>query len=384
MALMDLFRPKWMHSDSRVRRAAVERLTEQAILDAIARSDESWELRQAAVEKLSRLGTLEHIAENDRHAKVRMAALRRLSDQTILAEIAKTDSDADVRQAASEHLAAVLRDVAMSPSSRVSWIAREAAINKLSDQAILAEVVEYYEVGGQGARDDYKGISWRLLDAARKRMAEMRVAVVADQAALAEIAKTDSERDGCAALERITDQSVLADVARNARTLKVQAAAVERITNQTLLADIAGQARNSDTRANAAAKLSDQETLIAIAMTDPEPVVRAKAVRRLANVDVITELATTDHAAWVRQEAVMRVTDQALLTEIARNQEEEPRVRSAAIARLFDEALLAAIAESDSCVVTTKHYERDYDGYYVETEFPLRAAAKKRLAELRR
>ena len=39
MPIADLFRPRWRHSDWKVRRAAVKDLTDQAVLAGIAKTD---------------------------------------------------------------------------------------------------------------------------------------------------------------------------------------------------------------------------------------------------------------------------------------------------------------------------------------------------------
>jgi hypothetical protein len=53
MNFLDLFRPKWKHSQPRVRRAAVEKLTDQALLGEIAKTDSDRDVRMAAVKELT-------------------------------------------------------------------------------------------------------------------------------------------------------------------------------------------------------------------------------------------------------------------------------------------------------------------------------------------
>ena len=80
---MNVFRPKWKHSDWRVRLAAVQKLTDQPLLADIAKN---------AVEQI-----------------VRTTAALKLTDQAVLAEIAKNDFDPLVRAAAAERLRALGR-----------------------------------------------------------------------------------------------------------------------------------------------------------------------------------------------------------------------------------------------------------------------------------
>lgn len=53
MSLFDLFKPKWRHSDSNVRRTAVEKLNDQTLLATVARTDRSPGTRKVALKKLT-------------------------------------------------------------------------------------------------------------------------------------------------------------------------------------------------------------------------------------------------------------------------------------------------------------------------------------------
>jgi hypothetical protein len=46
MAFIDLFRPKWKHSNWQVRETAVKKLTDQAVLDEVAKNDSYWVVRK--------------------------------------------------------------------------------------------------------------------------------------------------------------------------------------------------------------------------------------------------------------------------------------------------------------------------------------------------
>jgi len=53
MAILDLFRPKWKHSNWAVRIKAVEKIKDQELLINIAKSDENIQVRKAAIKKVS-------------------------------------------------------------------------------------------------------------------------------------------------------------------------------------------------------------------------------------------------------------------------------------------------------------------------------------------
>jgi septal ring-binding cell division protein DamX len=97
-----------------VSRAAVEKLTDQAVLAKIAVGEKDADVRRAAVEKLTDQALLAKIAVEDMAASVRHAAVEKLTDQALLAKIAVEDMAASVRHAALEKLS----DQAVKPSDQ--------------------------------------------------------------------------------------------------------------------------------------------------------------------------------------------------------------------------------------------------------------------------
>ena len=67
--------------------------------------------------------------------------------------------------------------------------------------------------------------------------------------------RTTSNPKGIAAVQQLTDQSVLAKVALQADRLAVRQAAVEKLTDPALLAKIANEAKDSETRTQAQIRL---------------------------------------------------------------------------------------------------------------------------------
>src|ERR1035441_4504840 len=100
MEFMDLFRPKWRHSEANVRLAAVRMLTDQNILAQVAKTADFDDVRIAAVEELNDESVLTEFAGADRNWDVRLAAVRKLTDQGSLAIVAKFQSAVHVSLAA--------------------------------------------------------------------------------------------------------------------------------------------------------------------------------------------------------------------------------------------------------------------------------------------
>jgi tetratricopeptide (TPR) repeat protein len=144
MGLTDFFRPKWKHSNKLVRQAVVEKVTDQAILAQVARTDAEPAVRSIAVRNLTDQAVLAQIARTDDSPLVRrdaVQAAQTVADPAFFAGIAKNDKHEDVREAALKKVSdqALLAEIARSDrSQRV----RLSAVSGLTDQRALAELVE--------------------------------------------------------------------------------------------------------------------------------------------------------------------------------------------------------------------------------------------------
>jgi len=148
-----------------------------------------------------------------------------------------------------------------------------------------------------------------------------------DQAVLADLAKNDAEyyvRWG--AVKKITDQAVLTDVAENDKNCYVLLAVAEKLTDQTLAQKVyADLASNyvDDVRLRAAEKLTDQtlaqKVYAYLAKNSADDDVRLKAAGKLTD-QTLAQKAYADLAKKaaddVRLEAAGKLTDQTLAQEI--------------------------------------------------------------------
>jgi len=94
--------PSW-----RARRAAIDRLTDAALLADVGKNAGGWSIRKAAVAKLDpRLyqALFAELAKNDDHLVVRLAVVERMTDPLLLTDVAKYAKDPAVREAAKKRL----------------------------------------------------------------------------------------------------------------------------------------------------------------------------------------------------------------------------------------------------------------------------------------
>src|SRR5258705_3963972 len=146
MGIADLFRPKYRHSDVRVRTEAVKALT----------SDDA--------------ATLIQIARTDRDIGVRRIAIGKIDEADVLADIAAGESERSRRDLAGERAASLWASLACSDDAEGAGAALGGII-KLGDQDALVDVAVK-----------------AALPAIRKRaFGELR-----DARALADVAKSDA------------------------------------------------------------------------------------------------------------------------------------------------------------------------------------------------
>ena len=147
----------------------VKQLNDQALLEDIARNDETRTVRYAAVSQLEDQTLLTEFAWVDKDDWIRSAAVRKLNDQALLTEFAKNDKSEEVRWTAAAKLddQALRMDIAQKDSSVQ---VRMMAIAGLKDKTLLAEV----------AKDEGNNILIR----------HMAIRELSDPALLAEIAKS--------------------------------------------------------------------------------------------------------------------------------------------------------------------------------------------------
>jgi hypothetical protein len=137
-----LFKPRWEHSDPRVRRKAFESgdAPAQAVLEA-ARSDTDPEVRRCAVQRLADLDLLAELAGSDASAAIREAADRR--QRTLLAGPQQDGPPLEAR----------LQAIRRAPSPALcAFLAREAEVAEIRSAA-LAQVQDI-EVLCAAAVDD--------------------------------------------------------------------------------------------------------------------------------------------------------------------------------------------------------------------------------------
>ena len=213
MDLLERLRPRWRHADPVIRTAAV---------------------REMGPDDRERLAA---IARDDADAGVRRAAVKRLDDPAVLDAVATADSDESVRHLASERARELRGAIACSERPLAEC---ETALAQLTDDASLTavaaraahEAIRRAALGRIGTDRALRDVVRTAADASLGRAALDRIQ---DPAQLRAVAVSDCPPDlALLALERITDPGILLAVAESTTATK----SVRRRARALLPADV--------------------------------------------------------------------------------------------------------------------------------------------------
>ncbi|MEO6776112.1 MAG: DUF349 domain-containing protein [Kofleriaceae bacterium] len=248
MGIADLFRPKYRHSDVRVRAEAVRALTHD----------------DAAI--------LVQVARTDRDIGVRRLAIGKIHEAAVLADIAAGETERSLRDFAGERAAELWQDTASGDDAEAAGAALTGII-KLGDQHPLVEVAAH-----------------ATLPAIRKRaFGELR-----DPRALAELAKGDAPQElRLAAVARIDDGDVLRALAIDTTQKEVGLAAVDKLDDIDRLENVAHKAKNKAIRQRArkiATEMAEAERKkLAPVVSDEVKRLRAERVQLIREVENVAD-----------------------------------------------------------------------------------------------
>ncbi len=207
MGFLDLFKPKWRHSDAQVRAEAVKQLAgdDAALLKKIVEGDPDVRVRRIALKKIDDWALLGELAENDPDEGLRKDAGDKAAELLVARAIADDEAKANealARLKIARGLAEVARRASL-PS------VRQAALEKLDDAKSLAEVA-------------------RRAEDAQIRLAA--VARVSEVSVLRDVAIHDAVKEvALAAVARVDEREALELINKKCKSKAVKAAAREKI-----------------------------------------------------------------------------------------------------------------------------------------------------------
>ncbi|MBI4508889.1 MAG: DUF349 domain-containing protein [Deltaproteobacteria bacterium] len=211
MGFFDLFRPKWRHSDAKVRSEAVRELGHDQvdILIQIAKRDEDARIRKIAIKKLEDPSVLREIAADDPDEGLRRVAEEKASELLVTQALSQREDAAAIRALG---LVVNQRDLGTIARQAASPVVRQAALARIQDERILVDVAH---------RADH--MEERIAAVGRIRDVELLRDIV-----LAE----EHKPVALAALSKLSDPRALEAVAKNAKNKAARSAAREKLPRE--------------------------------------------------------------------------------------------------------------------------------------------------------
>lgn len=208
MGLLDLFRPKWKHSDAAVRLEAVKSLISED------------------------LPILTQVLRHDRDVRVRRAALKKVQDAELLSELADKDPDEGLRRDAADKAGELWLEAVLDPEDET--LATQAVERLIGQRALIEAAVRAKFPGvRQAALASLKDDRGRAEVARRSDDVALRsgaAAAIKDDEALRDLICSDGNRELLLSqLERVRDAATLEYIVRRAKVKAVAKAARERL-----------------------------------------------------------------------------------------------------------------------------------------------------------
>ena len=211
-----------------------------------------------------------------------------------------------------------------------------------SDSIELSENEQKVDSGCQSVLE-----KWALKNP-NDKIRELSVINLTNQDVIADIAKNDKNKEvRIAAVTLLSSQELLANIAINDREVDVRIAATEKLTDQNVLTSIAKDfGEKDDVREAALEKLTDQNVIAEIAKKDYDKCVRNAATKMLNDQEALGIIAMNDKFYSIQSSAIKRITDQAILANIAKNAKDW-EVRLASVKKITDKNILSDIIKND-------------------------------------
>lgn len=190
------------------------------------------------------------------------------------------------------------RDILVILSKDGSWAVRQAAAEKIPDQKVLAVILRKEESEKVCKSVIHKIIDDSLLkdlaDNARlyhvRETAREKLGLENNTSALIDTATNSKDNNKRKASLVKLPESELQNVFRNSREYELRTMILELLNDQSALSEIARKESDSRLRKSAAGKLTDQKTLASIAIKDEDSEVRSTAKKKITDTAILTSV----------------------------------------------------------------------------------------------
>lgn len=290
---------------------------------------------------------ISEIAKNDKQSDVRMTAIKRITDQKIIIDIARNDNNFYVRNFA----LGCIFDTTLLPEIAKS------AIEEVTDQYDLIRIAEhpnwnvYSRIAAINKITDDKVLAEIAKEADNNKVRKSAINKISDQLILKELANYDKNsyiREE--SVKMITDQNILIELIKDAEFTNTKETALSKIEDHNVLVDIAKNYKDIQIRRAAIWKITDQNVLISLAKNDTNNYIRRTAVKKISDQNILADIAMQDNDSEVQHNAILGINDQLILKEIinkVKNYAFKDAIIETAVHQITDQNVLLELAKND-------------------------------------
>lgn len=318
MKLSDLFKPRWQHSDWKVREKAVKVLKDQELLAQIALNDTDTSVVIAAVGNIENDQVLVDVIQKHRfYNQIGVLAMKRIQSSTVIEKI--------------------LSQYCLSSDAYYYVPVINEGLKKITNQKLMGELA---------------------LKTSNTNVAELLMNRISQEEILQSIALGGRSMEICdKAIQRIVNNEVLFRIIQTTINPNIAKMAAKRISDQKILTEIALHHKDHYIRNTALSRLTDTETIQEIARNDNSDEVVQTAL------DILCKKTGSQAADIIANIIKTKVNDRYLTTSLLSLLESHNLVPSKGILPV-NELLSLYQEELKVTPKETKNYKSDDDWVY--------------------
>lgn len=318
--------------DDLIRLDAFRMIEDEEILKDIYLNEERGYIKEAELKNIHDNDFLYSQFKNADHPTDKASLIMQIDDEDILVDIVLNDWTEGYR-----HIQYRNRPVQRFPNP---YFTKMKAIEKIKLESNFIKIAK--EIDTKHGRGFDSGDISEISAYAVSHIGD-------DQEVLKDIAfNAKFHTSRAKATERITDENVLFDIAKNDSSVMVTQKAMLCIDDENLLRETIFQCPHTS---HAIERIENQSILLDIAKGDCKDFYRSDACRKISGENDLKDIFLNDLSIDVRRQAISNwhLKDEAFLADVAFN-DPDPYVRQSAVSNynLSDENILKEIALSDS------------------------------------
>lgn len=310
------------HDDNREIRKEIEQIKNDSLIGELARLEKNKNIRKEAISNIDDQNFLAYVVKNDPDDEIRKMALEKITDQEILNDIAKNTISEEIRKPALENIHEPQKQIKNEDDSQQSLAQQAISDGKLALRLAAIERITDQQVLAKVVQK----VIIKYDDYMKNLDVDLAIDIGYD---------TSDEEVYKRALSKIKEPQILVDIIKSLKEEKQPRHSAAYVNSVEIIEHMIIE------------KTTDQKILTYIATDGYSATAREVAIRKITNQQVLANLAKKDGDSDIQRTAIQNLTDQKTLIDIAKN-DTDPVTRIVAIQKVVDQEVLADVATHDS------------------------------------